>query len=196
MRCSALPCSAVLCGAVLCHAVRAMPHALLYLLFRARYQSKCHTRYRYYYTRFVRTILALLKPQKGISSSAQLSYSSAAPCGAVRCRAFFPAVRCGAALCFLSNIQYQISCELPGTRYRYVRVYSVFVLSSFDCPLSVVFMPPPLPQITPVLPIRMWHGQQAHSTAQGNQLRTGSAWHYQIASCTTLWALSFRPLHN
>ena len=55
-------------------------------------------------------------------SSAQLQLSSAAQRRAVpRHR-----VLCCAALCFLSNIESQVSCEVPGTRYRYVRVYSSF----------------------------------------------------------------------
>ena len=55
--------------------------------------------------------------------------------------------------CFLSNIrQYQASCGVPGTRYRYVLVHSSLCLSSFDCPLSVTVSFSP--QTTPVLSIR------------------------------------------
>ena len=72
--CRALPCGAVLCGAVTvscCVVLR----ALLYLLFRtARYHSKCHTRYGYYYTSFVRATFNTVESQKMRSqlSSAQL----------------------------------------------------------------------------------------------------------------------------
>ena len=56
----------------------------------------------------------------------------------MRCRALFcGAVLCHAARCCHSNIQHQVSCEVPGTRCRYVRVL-VLLLSSFNCPLSVI----------------------------------------------------------
>ena len=75
-------------------------------------------------------------------SSAQPQLSSAAPSGAVRCRALpCGAVPCCAVLCFLSNKQqYQVSCD---TRYRPVCtcVLVFFSLSSFDCPLSVILPP-------------------------------------------------------
>ena len=47
--------------------------------------------------------------------------------------------------------------------YMYTRIFAFFIgLSSF---LDVFFS-----LITPELPIITWHCQQAHSTAQGNQL--------------------------
>ena len=51
-----------------------------------------------------------------------------------------------------------------------------------------------LSQIIPVLSIRAWHRQQAHCTAQSNQLCASSSWHCQIASCTKPWAY-FCPLN-
>ena len=53
-------------------------------------------------------------------SSTQLAQQrSAAPCGAVPCGVAL----CRNALCSLSYIQqHQVSCEVPGTKYRYVRV--------------------------------------------------------------------------
>ena len=56
------------------------------------------------------------------------------PCGTVRCCA---------ALCCLSYIQYQVSCDVPGTTYRYVPVYSCFsVLNCLSClgPLHDTFL--------------------------------------------------------
>ena len=110
--------------------------------------------YTIFYTWFVRT---LLNKNKCTPSSTQPSYSSAAQrsavrCGAVRCRASpCGGVLCRAALCFLSNMPYQVSCEIPGTRYRYsMYVCTRFLLFSVDYPLSVFFTHPPhLPHPTP-----------------------------------------------
>ena len=86
----AVPCRAMPCGAVLCRAVRRLDvlRALLHLLFcNARNHSKYHTRYRYYYARFIRITLLIIQ-------NALPALSSAAPCGAVPCGAVpFPAVR-------------------------------------------------------------------------------------------------------
>ena len=70
---------------------------------------------------------------------AQLKLSSAAPCGAVRCRALpCGAVLCRAALCFVSYVQYHVPCEVPVCMC--VLVFFAFLI---DCPLSVLFVPPP-----------------------------------------------------
>ena len=116
MRCRAQPCgAAALCCAVLC---RAACSGVLALSYNAWYHSSYHTRYRYYYGRFVRP--ALLNRTKCTPSS-QLSPAivqkrSAAPGGTVRRRAFpRGAVLCRAALlCFLSNMLYQVSSEVPA----------------------------------------------------------------------------------
>ena len=73
---------------------------------------------------------------------------SAAPCGAVPGRALpCAAVLCRAALCFLSNIeQYQV----------YYVLFFIF--------LNLISLGPqvfPRTQVTPILPIRTWHRQQA-----------------------------------
>ena len=117
-QCSAVPCRPlplVLCGAVPCCVLYC---TCSFVLVHARSHSKYHARYRY--TRFVRT--TLLNHDKCTPSSAQLSYSSAAQRSAVRC-----ALPCGTdavpcALCLLSYIPYQVSCEVPRTRYRHVGV--------------------------------------------------------------------------
>ena len=124
VRCGALPCGALLRSAVPCCAVLLL--CCTYCFVHARNHSKYHTSYRHYsYIRFVRTTLC--KHKKCTPTSAQPSYAqqrSAAPCGAVRCRA----LPCDAALCYLSSIQCQVSCDAPATTHRYVRVcpYSSF----------------------------------------------------------------------
>ena len=134
MPCPAPPCgAAVTCRAVRCGAVACCVElrVVLYLLFRAcqiSFEDVLCSSTEVHRTKFVRT--RLLNPKECIPRRAQLSYSSearrATPCTSVRCRALpGGAVLCRAALCFLSNTpQYQVSCEIPGTRYRYVRVCS------------------------------------------------------------------------
>ena len=78
----------------------------------------------------------------------------------------------------------------------YVYRLHVFLLSSFDRFFSELSRSCFFSQITHVLPIRTWHRQQAHSTAQANQLCTSSSWHYQIDSFTKSWASYFCPLHS
>ena len=74
------------------------------------------------------------------SLPAQLSPAIAPQRSAVRCRVLLcRAVLCCAALRFLSNIQYQLSCKVPGTRYRYARVYLSFC---FLLHLIVLFRSP------------------------------------------------------
>ena len=84
---------------------------------------------------------------------------------------------------------------MQSTRYQVpvCKCVGLFRLSLFDCPpvLFVIFF---LANNTRVLPIRKWHRQQAHSTAWGNQLCTGSSCHYPIASCTQSWVSYFCPL--
>ena len=70
-----------------------------------------------------------LNHAKHTPSSAQLSYSSAAPCGAVRCRAVpCLALRCGAVRCcgvlsFEHSTRYHVKYQVPGT--------GMYVYSSF-----------------------------------------------------------------
>ena len=133
--CRALPCDVVLCGAA------------RYLLFRRRqvsfdevvsYSSTevCHTR-------SVGT--TLLNHKKCTPSSAQLSYSSAArsaaPYGAVRCRA----LRCGAVPCCAGlSFENTVPGIMRSTRYRYVRVHSSFLLFSvIVLPLGPLDVSPP-----------------------------------------------------
>ena len=81
-------------------------------------------------------------------------------CGATTCHA----VRCCAVLSFAFFRTYGTS-----TRYRHVRMCSSFRflhLSVLARSSSCFFFS----QIIPVVPIRTWHRQQAHRTAQGNQL--------------------------
>ena len=179
---------AVLCGAVPCCIVL---RGLLYFLFSTMpgiiTSIMSDTGTTIVYTRFERT--SLLNHKK-CNTSSQLSPAMAAqhramPCGAVPCGA----VLCCATLCFLSNINCHVSCEVPDTRCRYVREHSSF---SF---LYLIVQYNFFSQITPVLPIRARHRQQAHSTAQRNQLCTRSSWHYQIASCTKSWVSPWCPLH-
>ena len=116
---------AVTCCAVLCRAVPCC--VVLYLLFHSYQVSnevsyQGYTRYLLVHSTSIYTKNALSAQLNSASSAAQ---RSAAPCGAVPC----PAVWCRAllrraALCFLSHRQqYQVSCEVPGTKYRYVLVY-------------------------------------------------------------------------
>ena len=138
--CRAAPCCAVLCRSACC--------AVLFRTCQVSFDKVSSSSTEVHHTRFVRTTLL---NHIDAPNSAQLSYSSAArraaPCGAVWCRAM-PcfAFRCGAVPCcavLYSNTLYQVSCEVPGTRYRYVRAYSVFLLSSMIVlalgPLGVLF---------------------------------------------------------
>ena len=68
-------------------------------------------------------------------------------CRAVPCRAMHFALLCGAVpccaalvLCFLSNLKYQMSRKVVSGTGMYVYRLLVFLVSSFDCPLSAVFM--------------------------------------------------------
>ena len=155
-----MPCCAVLCRAVPCCAVPCCTYFSVHA--RYHYEVSCQVPVHQVCTYY------LLNHKKCTPRSAQLSYSSAAQRSAVRyralscpvvpCRALpccavlrFAALCCAvlrcaalccAVLCFLPNIQYQVSCQVPGTRHRYVRVYSFFCffyqLSSL-CPLHVLF---------------------------------------------------------
>ena len=146
--CRALPCVAVRCGTVRCCAVlcRAMPCSVLCCTYSFVHVRSHSTIYRPAMPRYTTSGLYVLHCLITLDgpSSAQLSYSSAArstlPCDAVRCRGLpCGAVLCRAALCFLSNSQYQVSCEVPGTRYRNVRVYSSFCFLHWWSSLSVLF---------------------------------------------------------
>ena len=165
MRCRALLCGVVLCRAVLCCTVLSVA---LYLLFRTCQVSFDEVSSSS--TELQHNVIFFLITSNA-PSSAQLSYSSAAPsaapCGAVRCMPC-PAVLRRTALCFLLNIQqYQVSCEIPGTRYRYVRVYSSTPFLHCPSSFSVLFASPS-PKITPVLPIRIVTSPTSiqHSTGQ------------------------------
>ena len=72
--------------------------------------------------------------------------SSAAPCDAVRCRALpCGALRCCVALrCAFVRTHTAVPGMMRTIRHLYVRVvYSSFLLSSVDCPLSAhMFFPP------------------------------------------------------
>ena len=107
----------------------------------------------------------------------------ALPCGAVPCLA----LRCGAMSC-CAVLSFEDRAVPSITRNV---VYSL--LFFFICLISLgphIFPPT---QFTPILPIRTWHRQQAHSTTQGNLLCTSSSWHYQTAVRTKSWASSFCP---
>ena len=124
-------------------------------------------------------------------SSALPSYSSAAQRRAMPRGAMPFALGCDAVPCcgvFFFNIQYQVSSEkyqVPGMiDYNKHFCFLHLVVLSRSCSFS---------QITPVLPIRRRHRQQAHITAQRaiSSAQTSSCWHYQIASCTKSWATHF-----
>ena len=88
---------------------------------------------------------------------------SAVRCRAVPCLLPCGAVLCRAALCFLSNVQYLVSCEkyqVPGAGMFVYSPHVFFV--SFDCPLSVMFF---FVYYTRTAAIRTRHRQQAYSTA-------------------------------
>ena len=88
-------------------------------------------------TYIVRTFLNhknALPAQLSLAMAQRLRQRRPVPCLALRCGAG----PCCTVLSF--DIQYQISCVVPGTRYHYVRVYSYFCFFSGGCPLSVLFM--------------------------------------------------------
>ena len=129
----------------------------------------------------------------------QFSYSSAArsaaPCGAIRCRAFFrthstryhwgiPQLQSDWSLSCDHGLDYAVRTTTTTTRevagiIIYVRT-RLLLFSLIALPLGPLRVSP-LPQIIQVLPIRTWHHQQAHSTAQGNHPCTRSFWHYLCA---------------
>ena len=103
------------------------------------------------------------------------------PCLALRCGA----VPCCAALCFLSDIQYQISCKLSCVGYRNVRVYSylwflyLVALSRF-CSVFFSFSLQSHTyaadqNMTSPTSIQYNTGQQAYSVTQGNQISSAQA---------------------
>ena len=133
--CRALPCGPVLCGDVRCCAVLC--------------RGECFPEY-------VALILLNRKKnappaQPAYSYIPGIAHSSAAPCGAERCRAVpCLALRCGAvSCCAVLSFEYTaISCTrymMRSTRYtRYRNVYTCFstrlfsgLSSKVDCPLSV-----------------------------------------------------------
>ena len=140
--CGAVPCRAVrCCCAVLCRAacfgvltLSNKPGIIRSIIPGAALHQVCT-----YY---------MVDSQKKHPIPAQLSLAiaqqrSAAPCGAVRCRALpCDTVLCRAAQCSFSKIQSstQVSCEVPGTRYRCVRVYSVPGTGVFVCTRVFVFI--------------------------------------------------------
>ena len=105
--CPALPCGAVPCcmlccaySFVICQVSIELPYQVLALL----------------HTRFVRaTFLNHKKCTPSYSSAAQ---RRAVPCPTMRC--------CAVLRCAFFLRQYRVSCEVPGTRHQYVRVYSSF----------------------------------------------------------------------
>ena len=147
MRCRAVLCSAVpRCGVL---------RVLLYLLFRT-----CQVSFEVSYqvpdsTLFVRTTLSNKKNELPAQLRPAIAQQrSAAPCGAVRCRA----LSCGAVRCCTMPRcaffgAYSTTCnakyQVPDTG---IYVYVVLLLSSFNCPLSALFMFV-FSQITPILPI-------------------------------------------
>ena len=193
MRCRAMPYPAlryctVRCCVVLC---RAASCAVLTLSYRCNFRSIYHTRC--WYNRFVRT---LLNHKQCTPSSAQLS-NSAAQRSAVRCRAVpCPALQCGAVPCCAV-----LRCDLFRTysstnhqtpRYR-CAVWSCFFFDWLSPlgPHAFVFANyTRTAHQTVTLP-----ASTQHSTAQRDQLRTSSPWHYQNASCTKSPASSSCPLH-
>ena len=117
VRCHAVRHCAMLCRAVPCCVLR----CTLYLV-RAKYYSKYHAKYRYCYTRLVRT--SFLNHKNALPAQLRPAIAQQrSACGAVPC----PAMRCGAVLpssaVLYSNIKYRVLCEVPSTRYWYVRVY-------------------------------------------------------------------------
>ena len=216
VRCRAVPCRALRCGAeqrrgVLCRAVPCCVLCCTLYFVHVRFHS---TKYHPAVTRYYRTsglyvpgttLLNRIKCSQ--LSSAQLSYNptarSAAPFGAVRCRAVpcfalrCGAVPCRAALCFLSNIQqYEVSCEVPGTRYRYVLVctclFAFFIdfFPSRSC--SSFFFRILHPYCRSERDIASKHRTRHR---QGHELCTSSSWRDQNASCTKSWVSYFCPLH-
>ena len=190
MPCGAVPCRAVRHCALLCRALPCCVLCCTHYFVQSRYHSKYHIRYRYYYTRFVCTVLLNHKT----ASPAQLSPAipqqhSAAPCGAVPC----PAVRCCTVLRYAVYFEQTVTGSMQSTRYYVPVCTCVLVFSpSFDCPLSLLFMFPCLHILHPYCRSKRDIANK-HSTAQGNQICTSSSWHYQIAGCATLCASSVRP---
>ena len=111
--CRAVRYCAMLCGVVRCGAVPccAVVSALLYLpSFLLNHSENA--------------------PPAQLSPQLYIVHNSAAPCGAVRCRALpWGAVRFHAALCYISNMQqyqvYDAKDQVPDTA-MYVFLYSLF----------------------------------------------------------------------
>ena len=176
MPCGAVLCGAVRCCAVLCRAACFTIHTISYMPGIIRSSIPCiDTTMPGMYVQHCRIAKKALpaQPSPAIAQQRNAPQCDAVPCPTVMCRvrcAFFRAytTRCHA--------KYQV----PGTG---MCVYSRLCAFSFDCPLSILFMPPPPKKqnhaITSVVPIRSWHRQQAYITAQGTQPCTSSSWHYQ-----------------
>ena len=190
--CGAMPCPAVRCGAGPCWAVLG---AVLYLLFRTcqvSFDEESHRpalpryttpglhvlllQYKYstllYYKYYI--VATLLYCKKCTHSAAQLSSAitqqRAAQCGVVPCLA----LRC----CAIAVLSFErtttrylgmISSKVPGTRYRYVRVYSSLLSSSIALPLGPHAF---LAKLHPCCLSECDICQHAHNTTQGNQLCT------------------------
>ena len=106
---------------------------------------------------FVVHTLILLNRNKmhpQVSSAHSSQQRSAVWYGAVRCRA----LPCGAALCFLSNIQqyqvYDAKYQVPGAG-MYVFLYSSSSFLQSWLSFLGPYAPTPPPQTTPALSIRM-----------------------------------------
>ena len=175
-----MPCCAVL-------------RAVLYLLFRS-----CHVSFDevsssstdVHHTRFVRTQLLNFCEMLSVHLSSALAQQRSAQRRVVACFA----LPCGGelrytVLCFHSNTRHQVSPEVPGTRYRYVCVYSSFsflrLLSSPSTHLAFFFSS--FPHITPALLITQ------HSTWQSPPNKYILALSNRSVVATKPWASCCAP---
>ena len=171
-----------------------MLRGVLYLRFRTcqvSFDEVSYTNTEVHHARFVRTSLSNhLEYSQLCSANYSSKARSAAPCCAVLCCVALPcsampcrAVPCCAVLrCALFRTQYQVSCEVPGTRYRYVRACTRFFFAFFlDCPPSRSASRFFLRKLHPYC--RSERDIANKNTAQhrqDHQLCTSSSWHYQL----------------
>ena len=81
-----------------------------------------------------------------------------------------------------------LACDAPKSQETCAYSYVCFLHWLSSLPILFSFS---VLKLLPIQPIRTCRRQQAHSTAQGNRLRTSSFWQYRIASLTRAWAFSF-----
>ena len=169
MPCRALPCPPVPCrglpwGAVLlcgglpcCAVLRVLRHSI----FRT-YQAPFEVSYQLPVLLHQVCTYVIVELKQHTPSSAQPSDTSAAQRSAVRCRALSClALRCGAVPCrAVLYFEHAVLGIMRSDRYQVPGIIPlcsfvlVFLLSSFDCPFSVVSMFFFFANFTRILPIR------------------------------------------